>query len=733
MTPLKAAVAGGLLGLLVLIVAILSLQQRQIASTDRVPNSAFVTVVDPASRLCQKNEVLPAGANALRMTIGTYGKPGPALRLVIAAPPAGAPNARAVMVSSSRIAAGWRQGVVTMAIPRVTETRGGADVCITDAGRVPVAVAGVTPPASYGYADKLDGQQLGSEVRIDYMLPGRPSWFSMLTTLAYRMTLGKGTYVGWMGWIGPLLAMLAAVALIVGVLLRPDRGRTARVRQAATASHRRLARSLALIADALARPPPLAYWCALIGALNAFAWGIIMPPFEVPDENAHYAYVQQLVEARALPHQQALYTGLSPREDKILGVIHAFEVPGQADNPAPLTSIEQQQLESVEHQQLSALGSGDALSAAPNPPLYYALEAIPYAISPSHSVLNRLALMRVLSAIFAGLTVFFAFMFLRELLPGTPWVWPVGALAVALQPLFASISGGLNNDALLYTFAAAAFFAIARMFRRGLDERTGLALGAVFGAGLLAKYTLLGFAPAAALAVAWGLWRARRSAPRAALRGAGIAAAVAVLPTFIYLEVANRTVTSSGVGPAGPGFSMVGLPTGLRGELDHVWQLFLPTIPGLGPNQFANIELWHEWFYGLIGRFGWLDTTFPYWVYLLVASIALLLLAAAIATLARERRRLTRHLVELIVYVGMIAGLCFEVGVESYQSLVTDAGIFEQPRYMLSGLCVYAAIVALAARLPGRRFGIVVGALIVILALAHDVVSQMQVIARYYA
>ncbi len=106
---------------------------------------------------------------------------------------------------------------------------------------------------------------------------------------------------------------------------------------------------------------------------------------------------------------------------------------------------------------------------------------------------------------------------------------------------------------------------------------------------------------------------------------------------------------------------------------------------------------------------------------------------AAVAELVRERERTWRHADQLVVIVAMVVGLCVEIGVQSYRSLVTNAGAFEQPRYLLSALCVYAAIVALAARLPGRRWGLVVGALIVMLALAHDVFSQLQVIARYYA
>lgn len=478
----------------------------------------------------------------------------------------------------------------------------------------------------------------------------------------------------------------------------------------------------------LRRPPRAAYLCALVGTLNALAWSVITPPFQSPDENAHYAYVAQLVEHGSLP-SQAPYNGLSPAEDNTLAELRTFQIQGEPHNPSLLTAPEQQQLSGTEAEHLSAAGTGNALNAAPNPPLYYALEAVPFILSPSGTVLDRLELMRLLSAIFAGFTVFFAFMFLRELLPGTRWVWPFGALAVALQPVFGFISGSVNNDALLYAFAAALFFAVARIFRRGLDDRTGLALGTVIGLGLLAKYTLLGFTPAVALALLCAIRRAGRHGRKAALRGAAIAGTVATIPTLIYIELLNRVVVSGGIGAP---TTVAGVPPGLGAEISYIWQLFLPRLPTANIDFPQHSELWHEWFMGLVGRFGLLDTSFPFWVYLVAAPIAILLVLAALGDLARERHRLWAHADELVVYVAMIVGLCVEIGIESYRALAFG-GVFQQPRYLLPGLCIYAAIVALATRLPGRRWGLAVGSAIVALALIHDVFSQLLVIGRYYA
>ncbi len=220
MTRTRAAIAGGLLALVVAVLAVAAEQQVQLASTDRVSTEEFVTELVPGGRLCQANEIVPAGAAALRMTIGTYGKPGPPLRIAITAATVGSASKS---ISSASIPEGWRQGVVVLPVSRVSQTYGDATVCISDAGRWPVAVAGATPPAEYGLLDYVDGKRVLSEVRIDYLLPGKPSWFSMLSRIAYRMTLGKGTYVGWMGWLAPLLLMLALVGVLVRVLLREER------------------------------------------------------------------------------------------------------------------------------------------------------------------------------------------------------------------------------------------------------------------------------------------------------------------------------------------------------------------------------------------------------------------------------------------------------------------------------------------------------------------------------
>ena len=161
-------------------------------------------------------------------------------------------------------------------------------------------------------------------------------------------------------------------------------------------------------------------------------------------------------------------------------------------------------------------------TATNQPPLYYALEAVPYWISPSNDLLTRLVFMRLLSALMAAGTVLAVFLFLRELLPHTPWAWTVGALMVAFQPMFDFIGAGVNGDNLLYLASALTIYAIARAYRRGLTTARSAAIGAALAVGMLAKLTFLALVPGAGLALLLLAWRARASGHARALRLLGV-------------------------------------------------------------------------------------------------------------------------------------------------------------------------------------------------------------------
>jgi 4-amino-4-deoxy-L-arabinose transferase-like glycosyltransferase len=455
----------------------------------------------------------------------------------------------------------------------------------------------------------------------------------------------------------------------------------------------------------------------------------VTPPFQVPDEPAHFAYVKQLAETGHLPSSNLELS--SGEEFSALVALRFYRVQFQPQHHTIASQAEQNQLQHdlVVASQNSAPGSADVGVAKSQPPLYYALQAIPYTLAQSGNLLDRLQLMRLLSALMAGLTAMFVFLFIREALPGVRWAWTVGGLAVALAPLLGFISGAVNPDAMLFAVSAATFYCLARAFRRGLSTGGAVAIGLVTAIGLMTKLNFIGLVPGIIIGVMVLSIRAARVQGRSAYRLPAIAVAIAFSPVLPYAAV-NAL---SGHPTLGLLSTAIGsLHGSVLAEVNYIWQFYLPRLPGTVndfPGLFTTRQLWFDRYVGL---YGWLDTTFPGWVY----SVALIP-AGAIALLCgralfQARAALRTRAPEIGVYAVIGIGLLVLVGASSYASFPGVAAEFAEARYLLPMLALLGAVLALAARGAGRRWGPVVGALIVVLFLSHDIFSLLQVTARYY-
>ncbi len=486
----------------------------------------------------------------------------------------------------------------------------------------------------------------------------------------------------------------------------------------------------------LGRIPRAGRVCFLLAFVNAAIWSVVIPPFQVPDEIAHFGYAQYFAETGKAPPQgpRAQY---SPQEQVALNALDFFSVIGHPAQRGLLTPVEDRGLRAALASNPSPHGEGGSSSATNQPPLYYALEAIPYWLSPSHNILTRLALMRLLSALMAAFTVLFIYLFLRELLPGSPWAWTVGALVVAFQPSFDFLAGGVHGDNLLFLASAATFLALARAYNRGLNARRGAAIGVATAVGVLGKLTFIAFLPGIALAIALLAWRAWSSDRRQALTGVALAGLIVLAPVVLY-AVLNATVWHRGGITAG-GLAGAAAPSehgphtvSWIETIEYTWELYLPKLPFFRHNLLGGLPLTAIWVDGTVGHFGWLDYTFPTWVYTLAKWIFLALGLMAVITLVRMRAR-TRGLLGLLICFGvMAAGLLGAIGYDGIRYRINTGDTFEQARYLFPLLAFYALFVVLASRGFGRRWGPVVGGVLVILAMAHGLFAETLTISRYY-
>jgi 4-amino-4-deoxy-L-arabinose transferase-like glycosyltransferase len=480
----------------------------------------------------------------------------------------------------------------------------------------------------------------------------------------------------------------------------------------------------------LLRSVPRAGWmCALIAILNALCWSIITPPFQVPDEPDHFAYVAHLVVTHRLPSSSAAEYPLEEARTLTAlqqGNLSLLPPTGTISSLAQQRKLEQDLLP-VARQSASI---GDAAGVATSqPPLYYLIEAIPYALGSGAPLLTRLTLMRLVSALFAGLTAMFALLFVREVLPDTRAAWAPSGLCVAFAPLLGFMSGAVNPDSLLFAVSAALFWSLGRAFRLGLTPRRSAVIGALVATGLLTKLNFVGLVPGALIGLVVLTVSASRSSRSIAYRALAVGAGIALCPV-VLLGVSHLTTGRSLFDASSSEVSTVARHGSLIPAINSTWQLFLPRLPGMKPYDPGTFTTREIWFDGFIGQYGWVETAFAGWVYDVALAPAVIVLMACGAALFKLRAVVWARAAELSVYASMAIGTAAVIGSAAY--FHPEAGSFTQARYLLPLLAMFATVIGLAIAGVGRRWGAVLGATLVLAVMADDIFSQLLVISRYY-
>jgi hypothetical protein len=216
-----------------------------------------------------------------------------------------------------------------------------------------------------------------------------------------------------------------------------------------------------------------------------------------------------------------------------------------------------------------------------------------------------------------------------------------------------------------------------------------------------------------------------------------ITTAIVVIPVAAY-AVLNATVWHRG-GPTAGGFSGAAtgaLPAGhavtLHETIDYIWQLYLPRLPFMNHNEFGSYPVISTWLDGTIGHFGWLDYTFPAWVYRLAKVLLAVFVLLGLVGLLRNRAAIRSRLALLGCFFVMSIGLMAAIGYAGIRYRAATGDPFEQARYLFPLLGLYAAWMALSARAFPRRWAPVFAGAVVVLAMAHGLFAETLTISRYY-
>ena len=276
---------------------------------------------------------------------------------------------------------------------------------------------------------------------------------------------------------------------------------------------------------------------------------------------------------------------------------------------------------------------GGWVTTADYTPLYYASLAPAYLAADGQSIWSRVTAIRLMTAVFGGLTAACAMLLVRELLPRPAWPAVAAGLFVAFEPMFAFISGVVNNDAGVSAAAALTVYLVVRALRRGLTARLAVAIGASLVVLPLMKGNGLFLLPAVAIGLGGAALRTRRRGrpvgrPLAALAAAAIVTAVVAVGFAAALDHSADPTRAGWYAAAGNTYpTLPGAEVKPSDALRHpvqfaefVWQGFLPPAPGMadlrpGGGTFPN-------FYGYIERgwanFGFVAIPFSKWVYAVI-------------------------------------------------------------------------------------------------------------------
>lgn len=241
----------------------------------------------------------------------------------------------------------------------------------------------------------------------------------------------------------------------------------------------------------------------LAGVVLSAGYALGVPPWNAPDEPAHYNYVKQVATRGELPELRS-----GDWDAALLERLKASRFPPSE----PVDSIRYEGWQ---------------------PPLFYLLASPLYRASAQLPLLERVGALRLLSVALSGVTVVLAFLAVRAVFRDDLPLQLSVAGFIAFLPMRSAIAGSVSNDALAEMVATLLLLLLIRISQSGLKKGYAVLLGLTLGIALLTKMTLYGLVLLSFLVAALASRGSGRSGEPSrrgfALRPLGITAGVALL------------------------------------------------------------------------------------------------------------------------------------------------------------------------------------------------------------
>jgi hypothetical protein len=182
------------------------------AGSDHVAPFVFSASLSAAGSVCQPVDSLPRDAARVQLTIGTYGRPVPALTLRFLDS-----SGRVSAVGS--LVAGVHEGLVSIPVRDVSDPEAASEVCLDVGHTGPVVLAGEGVPVN-SFSERVNGTPAAGRIALFYVRKGSESWWQLLPVLDERFGLGKASFFGSWLLVAAALALLGVWVATIGLLAR---------------------------------------------------------------------------------------------------------------------------------------------------------------------------------------------------------------------------------------------------------------------------------------------------------------------------------------------------------------------------------------------------------------------------------------------------------------------------------------------------------------------------------
>ncbi len=236
--------------------------------------------------------------------------------------------------------------------------------------------------------------------------------------------------------------------------------------------------------------------------LNALSWIVLIPLWQYPDEQAHFAQVQNISELGKNPKIGPDTSYEIAYSEKILQT----ERDGLGNNkytyhPEYKLPLSTQQEILIKDLPKSSRRELVKIEATKNPPLYYFLASIPYRLTSQGDLFARVYAVRFLSIILFILLIVVAYRIANELFGKNSTVILALISLIAFKPMLVFSSTGILPDPLTNLFFATVLLISLKVVKKGLSTLKLVLFTIVVILGILTRQQFLLSVPIFAYAI----------------------------------------------------------------------------------------------------------------------------------------------------------------------------------------------------------------------------------------